>query len=214
MWPERPDHQGSSSDGFPPQAASGRVASIPRATYRLQLNREFTFNDAARIVPYLARLGVSHLYTSPILKARPGSMHGYDVTDHTQLNPELGERRDFDRLVATLRAHGMGLIIDIVPNHLGVMGDDNVWWLDVLENGPAARSAPHFDIEWRPVRASLRDRILVPVLGAPYGEVLERGELKVEFDAASGAFAVRYHEHRLPIDPREYPRLFARARHR
>src|SRR5687768_13281366 len=112
--------------------------SIPRATYRLQLNRDFTFNDAASIVSYLARLGISHVYASPILKARPGSTHGYDVTDHTQLNPELGTRKDFERLIAELHAHEMGLIVDIVPNHLGVMGEDNVWWLDVLENGPAA----------------------------------------------------------------------------
>ena len=188
-----------------------QVARIPRATYRLQFNREFTFSDAARIVPYLAKLGVSHVYASPILKARPGSMHGYDVIDHTQLNPELGSRADFDRLVATLHAHEMGLIVDIVPNHLGVMGDDNQWWLDVLENGPAARSAPHFDIDWRPNRLSLRDRILVPVLGEPYGVLLERGELKVEFARETGGFAVRYHEHRMPIDPREYARIFAAA---
>lgn len=118
---------------------------IPRATYRLQLNQQFTFNDAARAVPYLARLGISHVYASPILKARPGSMHGYDVADHSQLNPELGARADFDRLVAALHAHDMGLIVDIVPNHLGVMGEDNQWWLDVLENGPAARYASHLD---------------------------------------------------------------------
>jgi (1->4)-alpha-D-glucan 1-alpha-D-glucosylmutase len=181
----------------------------PRATYRLQLNARFTFDAARLIVPYLARLGISHLYTSPILKARPGSQHGYDVTDHSQLNPELGTREDFEQLVAALHAHGMGLIVDIVPNHLGVMGEDNLWWLDVLENGPAARCAAHFDIDWRPNRASLRDRVLVPVLGEPYGKVLERGELKLEFDAASGSFAVRYHAHRMPIDPREYPRIFA-----
>jgi (1->4)-alpha-D-glucan 1-alpha-D-glucosylmutase len=185
--------------------------NTPRATYRLQLNREFTFADAARAVPYLARLGISHLYVSPILKARPGSMHGYDVTDHTRLNPELGTPEDFEALVATLHEHGMGLIVDIVPNHLGVMGDDNAWWLDVLENGPAARSAHHFDIDWRPNRSSMRDRVLVPVLGDVYGAVLERGELKLQLDATSGSFSIRYHEHLLPIDPREYPRIFAQA---
>src|SRR5688572_14692032 len=97
----------------------------PRATYRVQPNRELTFGDAAQIVPYLARLGISHLYTSPILKARPGSMHGYDVIDHTKLNPELGTEADFERLVAVLHEHEMGLIVDIVPNHLGIMGCDN-----------------------------------------------------------------------------------------
>jgi (1->4)-alpha-D-glucan 1-alpha-D-glucosylmutase len=185
-----------------------RPGHLPRATYRLQLNREFTFADATRIVPYLARLGISHIYTSPILKARAGSMHGYDVIDHTLLNPELGSREDFDRLVQALHERQMGLVVDVVPNHLGVMGHDNEWWLDVLENGPAARYASHFDIDWRPNRASLRDRVLIPVLGDAYGVVLERGELQLEFSAHSGDFAVRYHEHRMPIDPREYPRIF------
>lgn len=187
----------------------GSKFNIPRATYRLQFNHRFTFNDAQRIVPYLARLGISHVYASPLLKARPGSMHGYDVVDHSQLNPELGSREEFDGFVRTLHEHGLGLIVDIVPNHLGVMGDDNVWWLDVLENGPAARYAFYFDIDWRPNRASMRDRILVPVLGDSYGVVLERGELQLEFDAAAGSFSVRYHDHRMPIDPREYPRIFS-----
>jgi len=180
----------------------------PRATYRVQLNREFTFNDAARIVPYLARLGISHLYTSPILKARPGSMHGYDVVDHTVLNPELGSQADFERLVALLHEHEMGLIVDIVPNHLGIMGCDNEWWLDLLENGPAAQAARNFDVDWHPNRASLRNRVLVPILGGPFGAVLESGDLKVEFDAERGSFRVRYFEHCFPIDPREYPKLF------
>src|SRR5687767_3015932 len=126
---------------------------LPRATYRVQLNREFTFAAATRVVPYLARLGVSHLYTSPILKARSGSTHGYDVTDHTVLNPEIGSQADFAALIDALHAHEMGLIVDIVPNHLGIMGCDNEWWLDLLENGPAAQSAPNFDIDWRPNRA-------------------------------------------------------------
>jgi len=185
------------------------MSPFPRATYRLQLNREFTFADAASAVPYLARLNISHVYASPILKARPGSMHGYDVTDHTRLNPELGTQEEFEQLVATLHEHGMGLIVDIVPNHLGVMGDDNVWWLDVLENGPAARAAPHFDIDWRPNRSSMRDRVLVPTLGDVYGAVLENGELKLQLDPTTGSFAIRYHEHLFPIDPREYPRIFA-----
>jgi malto-oligosyltrehalose synthase len=187
------------------------MSPFPRATYRLQLNREFTFADATRVVPYLARLGISHVYASPILKARPGSMHGYDVTDHTRLNPELGTPEDFDALVAALHEHGMGLIVDIVPNHLGVMGDDNVWWLDVLENGPAARAAHHFDIDWRPNRGSMRDRVLVPTLGDVYGAVLESGELQLQLDPVAGSFAIRYHEHLFPIDPREYPRIFAQA---
>src|SRR6187551_3784276 len=179
------------------------MSPFPRATYRLQLNHEFTFADAARVVPYLARLGISHVYASPILKARPGSMHGYDVTDHTRLNPELGTPEDFAALVATLREHSMGLIVDIVPNHLGVMGNDNQWWLDVLENGPASEHAHCFDIDWRPNRASLRNRLLVPVLGDVYGAILERGEIRLVFDESRGEFSFCYHEHRFPIDPRE-----------
>lgn len=182
-----------------------------RATYRLQLHREFTLQDATRIVPYLARLGISHVYTSPLLKARAGSTHGYDVVDHTLLNPELGTDEDFDRFVATLREHELGLIVDIVPNHLGVMGDSNRWWLDLLENGPAAQSAGYFDIDWRPNRPSMRNRLLVAVLGEPYGTVLERGEIELKFSAERGEFSVRYHEHCFPLDPREYPRIFAGA---
>jgi len=182
---------------------------IPRATYRVQLNGEFTFCDAARAVPYLAALGISHLYASPILKARPGSPHGYDVTDHGQLNPELGTIEDFDGLMRALRAHSMGLLLDIVPNHLGVMGNDNLLWLDVLENGPAAKAAGWFDIDWHPNRLSMRNRMLVPVLGDPYGQALERGEIRVVFDALHGEFSLRYHQHRFPIDPREYPMIFA-----
>jgi (1->4)-alpha-D-glucan 1-alpha-D-glucosylmutase len=193
----------------PALTSAQRTAVIPRATYRLQFHPEFTFNDAAIIVPYLARLGISHVYSSPILKARPGSMHGYDVVDHALLNPELGTQEDFDSLAATLHAHGMGLIVDIVPNHLGIMGNDNAWWLDVLENGPIAQYAHHFDIDWRPNRASLRNRVLVPVLGDSYGAVLERGELQLVFDATKGSFNVRYFEHQFPIDPREYPKIFA-----
>jgi len=180
----------------------------PRATYRLQLNHSFTLRDATAIIPYLTQLGVSHVYTSPLLKASPGSMHGYDVTDHGVLNPELGTRADFDLFVATLHEHGLGLVVDIVPNHLGVMGDNNRWWQDVLENGPAAQFAGYFDIDWRPNRASMRDRLLIPVLGDAYGNVLERGEIKLDFDASRGEFLARYHEHSFPIDPREYPRIF------
>ena len=112
---------------------------IPLATYRLQLNRDFTFAQATAIVPYLSTLGISHCYVSPLLKARAGSMHGYDIVDHNSLNPEIGSPEDFDRFVTTLHEHGMGLILDIVPNHMGVMGGDNAWWLDVLENGESFR---------------------------------------------------------------------------
>src|SRR6202166_3866968 len=179
---------------------------IPRATYRLQLNRDFTFDQARAIVPYLAALGISHCYVSPLLKARPGSMHGYDIVDHSSINPEIGTPEDFDRFVATLHRHDMGLIVDIVPNHMGVMGSDNAWWLDVLENGEASAYASFFDIDWRPLKEELHGKVLVPVLHDHYGVVLESGELKLVFREESGEFDVSYRDHRFPVDPREYPR--------
>jgi (1->4)-alpha-D-glucan 1-alpha-D-glucosylmutase len=184
---------------------------IPRATYRVQLNAGFTFKDLAAIVPYLAALGVSHVYCSPYFRARAGSAHGYDVVDHNSFNPEIGSREDFDRLVAQLRAHGMGHILDIVPNHVGVMGSDNAWWMDVLENGQASIYADYFDIDWNPANAALTDKVLVPVLADPYGVVLERGDLELRFERELGSFAVHYHEHRMPIDPRTYPRIIDAA---
>jgi (1->4)-alpha-D-glucan 1-alpha-D-glucosylmutase len=187
--------------------AARPALAIPRATYRLQLNSAFGFRAAADIVPYLARLGISHCYSSPFLKARPGSTHGYDVVDHNAFNPELGTDEDFQRFIAALRAQGMGLLIDVVPNHMGVMGADNAWWLDVLENGPASVYAPFFDVDWAPAKAELRGKLLLPLLGGAYGTVLERGELALQFDPATGEFSVRYFGHRLPIAPREYPRL-------
>src|ERR1700688_2751304 len=120
----------------------------PRATYRLQLNREFTFRDAASLVDYMADLGVSHLYASPFLEARAGSTHGYDITDHNKLNPEIGTEADFAALVARLHQRGMGLILDFVPNHMGIGGHENRWWLDVLEWGEVSPFAAFFDIDW------------------------------------------------------------------
>ena len=184
---------------------------IPRATYRIQLNQFFTFADATAIIPYLAALGVSHIYCSPYFKARTGSMHGYDVVDHNQLNPEIGSREDFEEFVTALRTHAMGHILDIVPNHVGIMGADNVWWMDVLENGQASKYADYFDIEWQPANPTLKGKVLVPVLGDPYGAVLERGELELRFEHELGSFAVFYHEHRMPIDPKAYPTILDRA---
>jgi len=191
--------------------SSASVTRVPRATYRLQLNRAFTFADTEALIPYLAALGVSHVYCSPYLRARPGSLHGYDIVDHSEINPEIGTRADFDRFVATLDAHGMGHLCDVVPNHVGVMGADNRWWMDVLENGPASEFADYFDIDWAPFDPAFRGRLVVPVLGDPYGVVLERGELKLAFEADGGGFAVRYYDHRFPIDPRECPPLLAEA---
>jgi (1->4)-alpha-D-glucan 1-alpha-D-glucosylmutase len=185
--------------------------NIPRATYRLQLHADFTFRDARAIVPYLAALGVSHIYASPFLKARPGSRHGYDVTDHTALNPEIGTAADLDELCSTLRAHDMGLMLDLVPNHMGVQKADNPWWLDVLEHGEASRHAGFFDIDWHPESPELAGKVLIPILGDQYGVVLERGELELRFDAKAGELSLWYHEHRLPIRPGEYPRVLAPA---
>jgi (1->4)-alpha-D-glucan 1-alpha-D-glucosylmutase len=184
---------------------------IPRATYRLQLNAGFTFRDATAIVPYLAALGISHVYCSPYFRARAGSAHGYDVVDHNSFNPEIGEREDFERFVATLRAHRMGHIVDLVPNHVGILGADNEWWMDVLENGEASAYADFFDIDWASPNPDRAHRILVPVLGAAYGTVLERGELELRFEAGRGSFAIYYFAHRFPLDPRTYPRILDRV---
>jgi len=184
---------------------------IPRATYRLQLNAGFTFRDALGVVPYLAALGVSHLYCSPYFRARSGSAHGYDVVDHNSFNPEIGDEADFERLVAALRAHGMGHIVDIVPNHVGILGTDNAWWMDLLENGQSSVYAGFFDIDWAPSNPDRAQKILVPVLADPYAAALERGELELRFERDSGSFAVFYGGHRLPLDPRTYPRILDRV---
>ena len=182
-------------------------SQIPHATYRLQLNRDFTFAQASAIVPYLSALGISHCYVSPLLKARPGSMHGYDIVDHNSLNPEIGTPEDFDTFVAALHQHDMGLVVDIVPNHMGVMGSDNAWWLDVLENGEASPYACFFDIDWRPLKEELHGKVLVPVLHDHYGAVLESGELKLVFQPERGTFDIFYRDHRFPVNPRQYPRI-------
>src|SRR6266568_8364829 len=180
---------------------------IPTATYRLQFNRDFTFAQAADLVPYLAALGISHCYASPYLRARPGSTHGYDIIDHNSLNPEIGTAEDYEHVVSALHEHGMGQILDIGPNHMGVMGSDNAWWLDVLENGQASIYADYFDIDWEPLKDELQGKVLVPVLGDQYGTILDRGELRLTFDKERGEFNLHYQQHRFPINPREYPRI-------
>lgn len=180
------------------------IPPYPRATYRIQFSAEFTFSDAAAIVPYLAQLGVSHIYASPVLAARAGSTHGYDIVDHNRLNPELGGEEQFEALVAELNAHGMGLIIDFIPNHMGVGFSDNVWWLNLLEWGGSSPYASFFDIDWKPSEQTLRGKVLIPILGSQYGAALEEGELKLLFDPARGAFSVHYHEHEFPIAPVHY----------
>src|SRR6266576_2545509 len=184
---------------------------IPRSTYRLQFNRDFTFAHATEIVPYLSALGVSHCYASPYLRARPGSMHGYDIIDHHHLNPEIGTPEEYEKFVSTLHEHGMGQILDIVPNHMGVMGADNAWWLDVLENGEASAYADFFDIDWEPLKDELQGKVLVPVLADQYGVILDRGELKLTFDQEKGEFSIFYFQHRFPVNPRGYPSVLIPA---
>ena len=180
----------------------------PRATYRLQFTPEFGFDAAAELAPYLARLGVSHLYASPYLKARPGSRHGYDIVDHNLLNPELGDEAAFARMNAALSKHGLGQILDFVPNHMGVGGADNPFWLDVLEWGPDSVHAGWFDIDWQSDREYLNDKLLLPLLGGQYGAELFSGKLSLELDSEAGSFAVwAYGTHKLPIYPLHYGRI-------
>jgi (1->4)-alpha-D-glucan 1-alpha-D-glucosylmutase len=179
----------------------------PTGTYRLQLHSGFRLEDADRVVDYLADLGVSDCYVSPYLAARPGSTHGYDVTDHSRINPEVGDELAHDRFLAHLKARGMGRVLDIVPNHMG-FGPSNPLLVDVLENGPQARSAPFFDVDWTPVKATLQGRILLPVLEDLYGKVLESGLLVLERDG--GSFWIRYHDRRFPLRPRSYATVLAR----
>jgi (1->4)-alpha-D-glucan 1-alpha-D-glucosylmutase len=175
---------------------------VPRATYRVQLNPQFTFQDAKAIVPYLAALGVSHLYASPILQARPDSTHGYDTTDYSRLNEQLGTDDDFDALVTALHDHDMGLIVDMVPNHMGIGTDANKWWMDVLENGPSSVWAPVFDISWQPVKAELANKVLLPVFDEQYGKVLESGKVTLKY--RGGAFFIDYNGMIFPITPDSY----------
>ncbi|WP_149540248.1 malto-oligosyltrehalose synthase [Siccirubricoccus phaeus] len=187
-------------------------AAPPRATYRLQFHAGFGFREAAALAPYLARLGISHVYASPWLKARPGSLHGYDIVDHAALNPELGTEAEFRAMCAAFRTHGLGQILDFVPNHMGVGGADNPWWLDVLEWGVDSAYAGWFDIDWDPDRRYLAGKLLVPFLGDQYGVVLEAGELELRFDAEEGGFAIwAYGTHKLPICPLHYARILGDA---
>lgn len=184
----------------------------PRATYRLQFHAGFGFADAAALAPYLARLGISHVYASPWLRARPGSQHGYDIVDHGSLNPELGDEDAFRAMSVAFRQNGLGQILDFVPNHMGVGGADNPWWLDVLEWGPDSAYAGWFDIDWDPDRRYLQGKLLIPFLGDQYGTVLEAGDLMLRFDAEAGSFAVwAYGTHKLPIWPLHYPRILGDA---
>ncbi|MCA1788973.1 MAG: malto-oligosyltrehalose synthase, partial [Thioalkalivibrio sp.] len=181
----------------------------PLATYRLQLHPGFTLDDASAVVPYLAQLGISHVYLSPFLQATQGSTHGYDVVDPSRVNRELGGEEARQRLSAALENAGMGQVLDIVPNHMAIAGDQNPWWWDVLENGPSSRFAPYFDVDWESSEERWPNKVLLPVLGDHYGRVLEAGELQLRF--GQGLFTLHYHEHRFPIDPSSLGALLQRV---
>src|SRR6266446_3870818 len=185
--------------------------AIPIATYRLQLTADFGFEKAAEIVPYLNALGITHLYASPFMKSRKGSTHGYDVVDHAQINPELGGDAGFERLSRALKQHDLGLILDFVPNHVGVHFADNPWWLDVLEWGPASPHAVSFDIDWDILPYRARGGVLLPIIGSSYGQALEKGEIELRYDGDEGSFSAWYFEHRLPIAPERYGEILRTA---
>ena len=171
----------------------------PSATYRLQLNKSFTFEQATQLVDYLNDLGITDIYSSPFLMARPGSTHGYDVTDHSRFNPEIGDEASFLRLSEALRSRNMGIIADVVPNHMCITHPSNVWWWDVLENGPSSHYARYFDIDWHPPKEELVNKVLLPVLGDQFGRVLENQEIQILY--SEGQFQVSVYEMRLPLAP-------------
>ncbi|MEA2669901.1 MAG: (1-_4)-alpha-D-glucan 1-alpha-D-glucosylmutase, partial [Chloroflexota bacterium] len=180
-------------------------APAPRATYRVQLRPGFGFDEAAALAPYLAELGISHLYASPILQAVPGSQHGYDVADPTRISHELGGDEGFRRLVEALRSAGLGLLLDIVPNHMSTDARVNPWWADVLEAGVDSPWAEFFDIEWDPPQPELRGRVLLPVLGDSPEVVARRGELRLE--RSEGRVRLAYFDARIPLAPSSFAGL-------
>lgn len=183
----------------------------PRATLRLQLHHGFTFDDALAQLDYFAALGVSHLYLSPVTTAQPGSMHGYDTVDYGAVSAELGGEGALRRLAAKVHERGMGLIADFVPNHMGVGGAHNAWWLDILEWGRHSAYARHFDVDWHSADPALRGKVLMPFLGAQYGEELAAGRIELKFDPIAARFYVQYGPHVCPICPTEYATLLQSA---
>ncbi len=184
-----------------PLKNSTALNRIPTATYRVQFHPDWTLAEARDLVPYLEALGISDLYASPLFKARQGSLHGYSVTNPQEINPELGGRRSFEALTKALSSRGMGLLLDVVPNHLA-LSQDNPWWWNVLESGPGSPYAVFFDIDWYPPQGLMQGKVLIPVLGAPYGQVLEGREISLDLDPRG--FFIRYYEHQFPVEPRSW----------
>jgi (1->4)-alpha-D-glucan 1-alpha-D-glucosylmutase len=178
---------------------------IPVSTYRVQFNHRFKFSDAKSILPYLHELGISDIYASPYFKACKGSLHGYDILNHAHLNPEIGSEEEYNAFVEELKRHGMGQVLDIVPNHMSIAEEGNIFWMDVLENGPSSPYAGYFDIDWKPVKDGLENRVLLPVLGDQYGRILENQELQLAFE--EGAFFILYHDRRFPVAPSSYKKV-------
>ena len=179
---------------------------IPVSTYRIQFNYQFGFSDAARIIGYLYELGITDIYSSPYFKACEKSLHGYDIVAPDTLNPEVGTEEEFERMLEELHSRGMGQILDFVPNHMCITGKDNLWWMDVLENGPGSVYADYFDIDWNPTKKELKDKLLLPVLGDQYGKILENGELLLRFE--EGSLYLSYYDHKFPIIPKTYSMVF------
>ena len=188
-----------------------RPPVVPLSTYRLQFSNRFRFTDAKAIVPYLAELGIGAIYASPYLRARPGSEHGYDVIDHNALNPEIGTQEQHRELIACAQQHGIGHLLDFVPNHMGIRGIENRWWADLLEWGERSSYAKFFDVDWHPRRTDLDGRVLLPFLGDHYGRVLERGELTPAYDSARRMLVVKYFDLAFPISPPSYATVLERA---
>lgn len=183
--------------------------NFPGSSYRLQLSGHLRFDEVRKLVDYLSDLGIGAAYLSPFFRASAGSTHGYDVVDPRQLDPSLGSEEDFGSLAESLREHGMGMIVDIVPNHMGIADPHNVWWQDVLENGPCSTFAKYFDIDWNPPKEALRGKVLLPVLGDQFGRVVEEGQLQLAYEEQR--FVVRYFEHAFPTDPRSWVDLLRLA---
>ncbi len=188
--------------------ASLEPAYVPCSTYRLQLNLRFTFNQAAAVVSYLHDLGITDCYTSPFLMAHPGTMHGYDVTDHTRFNPEIGSEEQFTEFAESLRQRGMGLVVDVVPNHMCITHPSNLWWWDVLENGPSSDYSRYFDIDWNPPKSELANKVLLPFLPDQFGLVLESQSIRARFDG--GGFVLDSLGTHFPLAPRSWSPLLER----
>ncbi|HYO12129.1 MAG TPA: malto-oligosyltrehalose synthase [Thermoanaerobaculia bacterium] len=188
------------------------MPQYPLSTYRIQFRPEFGFAEAADLADYLATLGISHLYSSPYLQAARGSTHGYDVIDPTRVNEELGGAEAHERFCRTLGENGLGQVLDVVPNHMAITERRNVWWWDVLENGPASRYATYFDVDWEGPQERQRNTVLLPILGDHYGRVLEAGEFRLV--RRGGRFEIHYYDHRMPVAPRSLDTLLAEAARR